>query len=122
MKHVPKFAFKRSGKSTQPYTLRPGDVVKVKGARDGVGLRKVISIDLFTNTAMVDHYRWRKDAGKMDSNIYTIERIPYSSVVKIKNISHRIIMSGNSMFNSEYASLEDQFSSGSYIVKLSEVK
>lgn len=73
--------------------MTPGTFIKTKGARDGIGLRKIIEDR--GSEFLVDHYRWERVTAdescgsrkvvisprtKKKSN-FKVVRVPYSSLV-----------------------------------------
>jgi hypothetical protein len=91
----------RHDKTCKPFVLDPrvvpGAFVKVTGARDGVGLRKIVEIREFEhphwNVAVVDHYQWEHRTGPNGKKIFTAVRKPYASEVMLSKI--RIIYTLN---------------------------
>jgi hypothetical protein len=67
--------------------LVPGIFIKTKGARDHVGLRRIVTV--CGSSLMVDHYRWKNYHSKISGTIqrvFVAERVPFSSVVNINKV------------------------------------
>lgn len=64
--------------------VKAGDWIRTKGARDRIGLRRVVEVTKHGDL-LVDHYRWKnhlipKEDGTFQI-MHSVERAPYSSYV-----------------------------------------